>query len=55
MVSVHKDRLTGACLVFARIPEAQRKALTNAELKAEFQDLVAWRDGIFQKHFPGAA
>ena len=26
--------------------------LINAELKAEFGDLLAWRDGMFAKHFP---
>ena len=26
--------------------------LMNSELKAEFGDLLVWRDDIFAKHFP---
>jgi hypothetical protein len=35
-----------------RLPDAARAALTHQELKAEFGDLLTWRDQIFKKHFP---
>ena len=38
-----------------RVPEDRRRMLTNAELKAEFGDLLTWRDSMFAKHYPLAA
>ncbi|EIE23059.1 hypothetical protein COCSUDRAFT_53495 [Coccomyxa subellipsoidea C-169] len=37
---------------FTKLSDEARAALTHQELKAEFGELVAWRDQIFQKHFP---
>ncbi|KAK9903239.1 hypothetical protein WJX75_000529 [Coccomyxa subellipsoidea] len=37
---------------FSKLPDAARAALTHQELKAEFGDLLTWRDQIFKKHFP---
>ena len=37
---------------WCRLSDEARAALTHQELKAEFGELVAWRDKIFQKHFP---
>ncbi|BDA49991.1 hypothetical protein COCOBI_15-1190 [Coccomyxa sp. Obi] len=37
---------------FSKLSDDRRAALTNHELQEEFRDLLTWRDGIFQKHFP---
>ena len=37
---------------FTTSARAPLKAFAAAELQAEFADLVAWRDSLFEKHWP---
>ncbi len=53
-IAAQKDGCIDGCRA-CRLPEERRRMLINMELKAEFGDLLTWRDGIFAKHYPLAA
>jgi glutathione S-transferase len=40
---------------FLRLPPATRQAWTQAQLAADFADLVSWRDRIYEQHRPARA
>lgn len=38
---------------FIRLRPAVRRTWTHADLASQYEDLIAWRDKILDKHFPG--